>query len=100
MKNIYTHEEKKHVLSSLIKRPPLLLHSCAFHSKSEMVWYFIGVYTINKILYGCLRIKNLSSHVEKLCFMSQCNQHSESETLCIFLWPCNTNIVSDDKIQS
>jgi len=34
-----------------------------------------GVYTVNKILYGCLKIKKkLSSHVEKLSFMSQCNQ--------------------------
>ena len=48
-------------------------------------WCFIGIYTVNKILYGCLKIKKLSSHVEKLSFMSQCNHHSESETFCIFI---------------
>ena len=25
-----------------------------------MVWYYIGVYTINKILHGCLEIRNFS----------------------------------------
>ena len=50
-KHIYSCRKKKHVLSSLTKRSPLLLHNCAFHSKSEMVWYFIGVYTVYKILY-------------------------------------------------
>ena len=31
-----------------------------------MVWYFIGVYIINRILHGRLEIRNFSSHVEKI----------------------------------
>ena len=30
-----------------------------------MVWYFIGVYIINKTLHGRLEIRNFSSSVEK-----------------------------------
>ena len=32
---------------------------------SEMVWYFIGVYIINRTLHGRLEIRNFSSSVEK-----------------------------------
>ena len=32
---------------------------------SKMVWHFIGVYIINRILHGRLEIRNFSSHVEK-----------------------------------
>ena len=31
-----------------------------------MVWYFIGVYIINRTLQGCLGIQNFSSRVEKI----------------------------------
>ena len=31
-----------------------------------MVWYFIGVYIINRIVHGRLEIRNLSSRVEKI----------------------------------
>ena len=31
-----------------------------------MVWYFIGVYIINRTLHGRLEIRNFSSHVEKI----------------------------------
>ena len=31
-----------------------------------MVWYFIGVYIINRTLHGCLEIRNFSSRVEKI----------------------------------
>ena len=31
-----------------------------------MVWYFIGVYIINRTLLGCLEIRNFSSRVEKI----------------------------------
>ena len=40
-----------------------------FQSKnylSKMVWYFIGVYIINRTLYGRLEIHNFSSRVEKI----------------------------------
>ena len=42
----------------------------AFHTKkllSEMVWYFIGVYVINRTLHvhGHLEIRNFSASVEK-----------------------------------
>ena len=33
-----------------------------------MVWYFIGVYIINRILHGRLEIRNFSSRVEKKYF--------------------------------
>ena len=41
----------------------------AFHTKkllSEMVWYFIGVYIINRTLHGHLEIRNFSSCVDKI----------------------------------
>ena len=53
-------------------------HCCygALHNKSrlsqekncfnEMVWYFIGVYIINRTLHGRLRIRNFSSRVENI----------------------------------
>ena len=31
-----------------------------------MVWYFIGVYIINRTLDGCLETQNFSSRVEKI----------------------------------
>ena len=31
-----------------------------------MVWYFIGVYIINRTLHGRLETRNFSSHVEKI----------------------------------
>ena len=30
-----------------------------------MIWYFIGVYTINRILHGCAEIQDFSSRVEE-----------------------------------
>jgi len=68
-----------------------MLHNCTFHSKSEMVWYFIGVYTINRTLHGCLEIQHLSSRVEKY-FMSQHNKHSGSKKFCISLRMGNSNL--------
>ena len=32
---------------------------------SKMVWYFIGVYIINRTIHGRLEIRNFSSRVEK-----------------------------------
>ena len=37
---------------------------------SEMVWYFIGVYIINRTLHGLLEIRNFFSRVEKRNFLS------------------------------
>ena len=36
-----------------------------FEAKSEMVWYFIGVYIINRTLHGRLEIRNFSSRVRQ-----------------------------------
>ena len=33
---------------------------------SEMVWYLIGVYIINRTLHGRLEIRNFSSRVENI----------------------------------
>ena len=41
-----------------------------------MVWYFIGVYTINRTLHGRLKIRNFSSHVENI-FHEWALQHSK-----------------------
>ena len=64
---IFTRENN--MLSSHVKRSTLLwLHnksrlSNMFEAKSEMVWYFIGVYIINRTLHGRLEIENFSSRV-------------------------------------
>ena len=39
-----------------------------------MVWYFISVYIINRILHGRLEIRNFSSHVENISLV--CCAHS------------------------
>ena len=44
-----------------------------------MVWYFIGVYIINKTLHGRLEIQNFSSRVEKNIF-----QHSKINFVSLF----------------
>ena len=35
------------------------------HAFRETIWYFIGVYIINRILHGRLEIRDFSSRVEK-----------------------------------
>ena len=66
--DILTHESN--MLFSHVKRSPLLwLHNKSRLSQekncfSEMVWYFIGVYIINRTLHGRLEIRNFSSCVE------------------------------------
>ena len=63
---------RENLISSHMKISPLLwLHnkSLLSHQKnylSEMVWYFIGVYIINRTLHGRLEIRNFSSRVEKI----------------------------------
>ena len=60
-----------------------------------MVWYFIGVYKINRTLHGRLEIRNFSSRVEKI-FQSFAALTREiifstlEEKFCISTWPCNT----------
>ena len=62
---------RENLPSSHVKISPLLWqHDIApFTPKnywSEMVWYFIGVYIINRTLHGRLEIRNFSSRVEKI----------------------------------
>ena len=40
----------------------------------EMVWYFIGVYIINRTLHGRLEIRNFSSRVENISRLSAANE--------------------------
>ena len=60
------------MLFSHVKISPLLwLHNKSRLSQekncfNEMVWYFIGVYIINRTLHGRLRIRNFSSRVENI----------------------------------
>jgi len=76
--DIFTSENN--MLSSHVKRSPLLwLHiKRAFRSESEMVWYFIGVYIINRTLHCRLEIGNFSSRFSTL-----------EETFRISARPCN-----------
>ena len=64
---------RENLISSHVKISPLLwLHNESRLShqknylKSEMVWYFISVYIINRTLHGRLEIRNSSSRVEKI----------------------------------
>ena len=55
-----------------------------------MVWYFIGVYIINKTLHGRLEIQNFSSRVEKNISLLHCAhlwnifQHSKINFVSLF----------------
>ena len=63
---------RENMISSHVKISTLLwLHnkSCLSQEKNcfnEMVWYFIGVYIINRTLHGRLEIRNFSSRVENI----------------------------------
>ena len=66
--DIFTCENN--MLSSYVKISLLLWHHNKLHLSdknclSKMVWYFIGVYIINRTLHGRLEIRNFSSRVEK-----------------------------------
>ena len=76
------------MLFSHVKISPLLwLHNKSRLSQekncfSEMVWYFIGVYIINRTLHGRLEIRNFSFRVENISRVSAENdwnifQHSK-----------------------
>ena len=61
---IFTCENN--MLSSHVKISPLLwLHNKPHLSDRKMLWYFIGVYIINRTLHGHLEIPNFSSCVKK-----------------------------------
>ena len=49
------------------------LINCVFCSKSEMVWYFIGVYIINRTVHGHLELQNFRARVEKYFSCLQCS---------------------------
>ena len=59
---------RENLISSHMKISPLLwLHNKSLLShQKKMVWYFIGVYIINRTLHGRLEIRNFSSRVEKI----------------------------------
>ena len=48
----------------------LWLHNKPHLSDRKMLWYFIGVYIINRTLHGHLEIPNFSSCVKKNIFHS------------------------------
>ena len=57
---------ENNMLSSHVKISPLLwLHNKPHLSDQKMLWYFIGVYIINRTLHGHLEIPNFSSCVKK-----------------------------------
>ena len=70
--------------------------NCTFYCKnyeSEKVWYFIGVYIINRTLHGRLKIQNFPSCVEKYLTRSLRSLMKYFSTLKekfrISAWPCN-----------
>ena len=71
---------ENNLLFSYVKISPLLwLHNKSRLSQeknffSEMVWYFIGVYIINRILDGRLEMRNFSSRVENISRVSAVNE--------------------------
>ena len=64
-----------------------------------MVWYFIGVYIINRTLHGLLEIRNFSLRVEKYFTRSLCSLVKWFSTLGekfpLSAWSCNILYVSD-----
>ena len=68
----------ENLISSHVKIPPLLwLHNKLHLYRprnflSKMVWHFIGVYIINRMLHGRLEIRNFSSCVEKNISLVHC----------------------------
>ena len=71
-----------------------------------MVWYFIGVYIINRTLHGRLEIRNFSSHVENNISLVRCThsrnifQHSKRNFVSprgnvissIYFWTTHTSL--------
>ena len=90
---IFTCENN--MLSSHVKISPLLwLHNKPHLSDRKMLWYFIGVYIINRTLHGHLEIPNFSSCVKKKYFTcllrSLVTYFSTLEgKFRISVWPCN-----------
>ena len=86
-----------HVILTGEVSPLLWLHKKSHLSQeknywSEMVWYFIDVYIINRTLHGRLEIRNFSSHVETI-FHSFAALTREifctQREICISTQPCN-----------
>ena len=81
--------------ASHMKISPLLwLHNKPRLSDRKMLWYFIGVYIINRTLHGHLEIPNFSSCVKKKYFTcllrSLVTYFSTLEgKFRISAWPCN-----------
>ena len=91
--DIFTCENN--MLSSHMKISLLLwLHNKLHISDQKMLWYFIGVYIINRTLHGHLEIPNFSSCVKKKYFTCLlCSLVTYFSTLeeefDISAWPCN-----------
>ena len=72
----------------------LWLHNKPHLSDRKMLWYFIGVYIINRTLHGHLEIPNFSSCVKKKYFTRLLRSlvkyfSTLEEKFCISAWPCN-----------
>ena len=86
---------QNNMLSSHVKISPLLwLHNKLHLSDRKMLWYFIGVYIINRTLHGHLEIPNFSSCVKKKCFTRLLHSlvkyfSTLEEKFRISTWPCN-----------
>ena len=84
---------ENNLLFSYVKISPLLwLHNKSRLSQEkncfrEMVWYFIGVYIINRILDGRLEMRNFSSRVENISLVKYFS--TLEEKFCISAQPCN-----------
>ena len=91
--DIFTCENN--MLSSHMKISPLLwLHNKPRLSDRKMLWYFIGVYIINRTLHGHLEIANFSSCVKKkyfTCLLRSLVTYFSTleEEFDISAWPCN-----------
>ena len=64
-----------------------------------MVWYFIGVYIINRTLHSHLEIRNFSSCVEKI-FHSFAHFSTLEEKFGISVQPCNILYIFSDGEES
>ena len=70
-KTWYLNMWKKHVIFTcenitVAKATSYIVPFTPKNYSSEMVWYFIGVYIINRTLHGHLDIRNFSSRIEKI----------------------------------
>ena len=86
---------ENNMLSSHVKISLLLwLHNKPHLSDLKMLWYFIGVYIINRTLHGHLEIPNFSSFVKEKYFARLLRSlvkyfSTLEEKFRISAWPCN-----------